>query len=300
MGQIQKGFTFSGSPPNDYADETRLNNLVDDAILLPGAVTEQTQLTDVATDDQVIVHDESATALKRVTVANLTPNASLALAKLETDFIADATAKATPVTADLVLIGDSAAANVTKKSTLAQVAAAIVDTVADAMVATDFIASATVKASPVAADLVLIGDSAASNVAKKATLTQLAPALAAALGAASTVSYTSSQQVLPSAGGNVSLAHGLSSLPRGVRWVLVCTTDDLGYSSAAAVEVDVSAASNNASQRPAFVTKTDATNLVLIRMKSNANENIMLPHATTGVFTDITTTSWRLKVYASI
>src|SRR3546814_15360617 len=42
--------------------------------------------------------------------------------------------------------------------------------------------------------------------------------------------FTSSNQAVPAAGASVTLPHSLSAVPFGQRWVMVCTTAELGYS----------------------------------------------------------------------
>lgn len=70
MAQIQS--------PETYADgqqvtASRLNNQTNGAVLLPGAVTDQTALAagTVATGDGLIVHDASASALRKTTAGDL-------------------------------------------------------------------------------------------------------------------------------------------------------------------------------------------------------------------------------------
>lgn len=70
MAQIQS--------PETYADgqqvtAARLNNQTNGAILLPGSVTDQTALAanTVASGDQVILHDASASALRKATAGDL-------------------------------------------------------------------------------------------------------------------------------------------------------------------------------------------------------------------------------------
>lgn len=300
MAQIQKGFTYSAGSPTNQVTFTNLNAHVDDAILLPGAITEQTAVTATETVDLVLVYDDSAAALKKVALSNLLYGAQVTLANLETDFIADATAKVTPVAADLVLIGDSEASNATKKSTITQLSTPLAPLVSTAILASDFVADATAKATPVAADLLLIGDSEASNVCKKATITQLAPIIATAISASATVSYTSSNQALPGNAGVVTLAHSLGDQPRFVRWVLVCTTTDLGY--AVDDEVDLWAADQNSPQgRPAFNTVANATNLICQQASLDSDTILLLRRdGSVGDSAAITPGSWRLKVYASL
>lgn len=69
MAQIQS--------PETYADgqqvtASRLNNQTNGAVLLPGAVTDQTAISGgVASGDSLIVHDASASALRKATAAEL-------------------------------------------------------------------------------------------------------------------------------------------------------------------------------------------------------------------------------------
>jgi hypothetical protein len=82
MSQIRKGHTYGASSPDNQVTHTNLNAHVDDAILLPGAITEQTPLTTTASDDQVLVSDtDAAWALKKVTLANLLPDGNVTAAK---------------------------------------------------------------------------------------------------------------------------------------------------------------------------------------------------------------------------
>ena len=74
MAQLQKGTTYADTSPDNQVTFANLNALVDDAILLPGAITAQTPLTATAGGDRVLVADLSAAdGLKAVTLANLLP-----------------------------------------------------------------------------------------------------------------------------------------------------------------------------------------------------------------------------------
>lgn len=67
MAKLQKGYTFTDGTTGTAAE---LNSLVDSAILLPGAITEQTTTTpDVA--DSVLFYDTSAAGLRKNTFANV-------------------------------------------------------------------------------------------------------------------------------------------------------------------------------------------------------------------------------------
>lgn len=86
MAQIQSPETYVDG---QQVTAARLNNQTNGAILLPGAVTDQTSLAanTVAAGDQVILHDLSATALRKATAGDLLGsglNASLGTASVET------------------------------------------------------------------------------------------------------------------------------------------------------------------------------------------------------------------------
>lgn len=110
--------------------------------------------------------------------------------------------------------------------------------------------------------------------------------------------YTSSNQALPGSGGVVTLAHSLGAIPRLVRWVLVCTTTDLGY--AVNDEVDLWAADQSTPQgRPAFNPTANATNLIC-QQASTTTILLLRRDAPIGDSEAITNGSWRLKVYAEL
>lgn len=69
MADIQRGHTFiDGSSGNDSAD---LHELVDAATILPAAITAKGGVATLEDVDTFLVHDSSASALKKVTFANL-------------------------------------------------------------------------------------------------------------------------------------------------------------------------------------------------------------------------------------
>lgn len=71
MAQIQKGTTYGTTSPSNLVTSTNLNNHVDDAILLPGAITDQTAKTALASADTILVHSSADVALRKTTVAQL-------------------------------------------------------------------------------------------------------------------------------------------------------------------------------------------------------------------------------------
>jgi hypothetical protein len=70
MAQIQSPETYVDG---QQVTATRLNNQTNGATLIPGAITDQTALAagTVATGDQVLLHDASASALRRATAGDL-------------------------------------------------------------------------------------------------------------------------------------------------------------------------------------------------------------------------------------
>lgn len=71
MAQIQKGFSYTAGSPNNLVTYTNLNQHVDDATLLPGAITDQTTKAAPAAGDTLLVHSASDIALRKSTVAQL-------------------------------------------------------------------------------------------------------------------------------------------------------------------------------------------------------------------------------------
>jgi hypothetical protein len=71
MAQIQKGTTYKTTSPSNLVTSTNLNNHVDDAVLLPGAITDQTAKTVLASADTLLVHSSADTALRKTTAAQV-------------------------------------------------------------------------------------------------------------------------------------------------------------------------------------------------------------------------------------
>jgi hypothetical protein len=71
MAQIQKGTTYGTTSPSNLVTSTNLNNHVDDAVLLPGAITDQTAKTVLASADTLLVHSSADTALRKTTAAQV-------------------------------------------------------------------------------------------------------------------------------------------------------------------------------------------------------------------------------------
>jgi hypothetical protein len=71
MAQIQKGTTYGTTSPSNLVTSTNLNDHVDDAVLLPGAITDQTAKTVLASADTILVHSSADTALRKTTAAQV-------------------------------------------------------------------------------------------------------------------------------------------------------------------------------------------------------------------------------------
>jgi hypothetical protein len=71
MSQIQKGFTYTSGSPNNLVTYTNLNQLADSAILLPGAITDQTSKATPDKIDSVLIYSASDSALRKTTVSSL-------------------------------------------------------------------------------------------------------------------------------------------------------------------------------------------------------------------------------------
>lgn len=70
--QISKGETFTSVSPGKSVTATRLNDHVDSATLLPGAITEQSENTTLAGDDLLLGNDtSSSSALRKIAVATV-------------------------------------------------------------------------------------------------------------------------------------------------------------------------------------------------------------------------------------
>jgi len=262
--QISKGETFTDVSPGKSVTSTRLNNLVAEATLLPGAITEQTDIsTSIASDDTLLLHDTSASTLKKVQAANLLPPEVITgKTDISTSLASD----------DLLLMSDTSASGALKKVQAANllVPEAITGKSALTAVAQD--------------DLHLVSDTSASAALKYVTTANL-------LG-----TFTSSVVAMNglSAGKNIDEAHGLGAVPRFVRGVLVNTTTDLGYSVGDEVPFDDVIVTTAAR---ALSCGASATNVFAIQ--NGASTGLYIQHKTLGTTaTPITQGSWSMKIYA--
>lgn len=156
MAQIQKGETFTDVSPGKSVTSTRLNNHVDGAVLLPGAITEQTDVsTAIAADDTLLLHDQSASGLKKVLAQNILPS----------EVITAKTDLSTAIASgDLFLVADASASN------------ALLKVQAQHLLPLEAITNKTdISATLAQDDVVLISDTSASGALKKATVAALQP-----------------------------------------------------------------------------------------------------------------------------
>lgn len=149
--------------------------------LKPNDLTAKT--APVAADEIIIGDTEASNVAKKVTAANLckaqaatlagTVTSSALTGNATTGVMAvspgGATAKTAPVSADLVLVCDTEAANANKSVTTGNLTKAL------------NINGVTAKATPIAADEILLGDTADTNKVKKCTFAQSAKAIAPTL-----------------------------------------------------------------------------------------------------------------------
>ena len=73
MSDLQKGYTFSGTSPNNSVTADKLNTLVDGAAILPGFYTGKSENQQAGTGDYVLTYDSTAAAYRKVQVGNLIP-----------------------------------------------------------------------------------------------------------------------------------------------------------------------------------------------------------------------------------
>ncbi|WP_053068088.1 phage tail protein [Vogesella sp. EB] len=110
-----------------------------------------------------------------------------------------------------------------------------------------------------------------------------------------TKEYVSTEQVI-TAGGLLTLAHGLGVEPKLVTGQLVCKTADNGYAVGAVIEMPLTNLNSTAANAYGCNARKDATN-VYIRYGANA---ALWPavNGTTGAYATLTSSSWRLVVRA--
>lgn len=71
MAQIQKGYTYTAASPGNLVSYQNLNQLADSAVLLPGAITDQTAKVTPQSGDALLLHSAADSALRRSTIAQV-------------------------------------------------------------------------------------------------------------------------------------------------------------------------------------------------------------------------------------
>jgi hypothetical protein len=152
------------------------------------------------------------------------------------------------------------------------------------------------KASPVSADLVVIGDSAAGDAAKTTTISNLASTILAS--APFSAKFTSSAQAMPAAGSTLTVAHGLGAVPFGYQVYLQCVTAENGWSVGDTVQIaqgtnGVSGTSNSLDQ----IFYADATNIHVL-LSANAGSQYVWMNKSTGATVGLTIANWNILIKA--
>jgi len=102
-----------------------------------------------------------------------------------------------------------------------------------------------------------------------------------------------SQEYSIASGVVANIKHGLSNTPSNVRWVVVCRTNDVGYS----VGDELNVASVDANTYPAFSSGANSTNVFLI-FDDNASA-FEIANKSTGARQNGVLARWKAKCYAS-
>lgn len=301
--QISKGETFTDVSPGKSVTSTRLNNHVDNATLLPGAITEQTELTAPAALDYLLA--TSGGALKKLDVRNtVAPETIVGGTGTEREVLTS------PADGDRLLIADADDSYAVKaispsnlltpevissKGTLTPangdslLALDATDSTLKELFLQDILVPEAISSKgpltvTAGADTVLVHDATDSTL-KEAALSNLLPV------------YVSSNTTIPAAGATETFAHGLGALPRLVRVVIVPTSSDAAseYTDTDG-EIDASAGMTTSYAGPMLTFRCDATNVKVLR---NASNSMLLPRRSDGSTTGVTSSAnFKIKVYA--
>ena len=144
------------------------------------------------------------------------------------------------------------------------------------------------KAAPNSSDSILIYDTAASGAPAK---TPIGAAVAAGNTSPFTVKSTSADQVIPSAGTVLTVAHNLGVAPFGINLILKNVTGEGNYSTGDLVYLGNVEVTGNIG----WGVYADATNVAFINGSAG---NIAIKNKTTGADFSITIGNWKLVVKA--
>lgn len=106
-------------------------------------------------------------------------------------------------------------------------------------------------------------------------------------------SYASAEQTI-TAGGLLTLAHGLGSTPKLMQTYIVCKTAEAGYSVGDVLKIEFTPANGTGSQICNFMVSADAANLYA----TCAASGLAAINKSNGALTFLTTANWRLIVRA--
>jgi hypothetical protein len=109
--------------------------------------------------------------------------------------------------------------------------------------------------------------------------------------------YNSGQQTI-TAGGQLTLEHGLGAAPLQLEYRLVCTTGEFGFTAGDIIDPTPSANTSSAlnTSRGLVATLTDTK--IVIRFSNTAGSAFSVPRADTGAAASLTDANWVLVVYA--
>ena len=147
----------------------------------------------------------------------------------------------------------------------------------------------TSKSTPVGADVIAIGDSAASFAGKTSTVSQIGTAIKTAQR------FTSSAQTITT-GGSLTIAHGLGVRPFYVSAYIECTTAENGYSIGDRLYHPFSV-SDSLSDGRGVSLSTNGTVNIDVRF-GNQSAVFLVNNKTTGAAVLLTNANWRLYVIA--
>ncbi len=141
----------------------------------------------------------------------------------------------------------------------------------------------------------LTGTPTAPTAAVSTNTTQIATTAFVQAASPFTKSFESAQQTI-TAGGALTLAHGLGIQPKNYSAFLQCTTAEFGFSIGQEMQISTNASSLNGNVNKGLVVVPDATNLN-IRFGSNSNTFDSLNFGT-GAQVLLTNASWKLVMRA--
>lgn len=154
--ELQGGEDFTTTSPGNQVTDTRLDNHVNGATAMPGIITNRTDVsTAIAADDTLLIHDQSASGLKKVQAQNiLPPEAITAKTDISTAIAAG----------DLLLMADVSASN------------ALLKVQAQNILPPEAITGKTDLTATVAQDdILLISDTSASGALKRTNVSGVFP-----------------------------------------------------------------------------------------------------------------------------